>query len=94
MSQIVTPIDSVFAKSVKIQFRNFNKLYQYENDKDTINFYKQRDEFFSFLDRYTKVIIENEQKLLKSGTTQNELEAIKKSNQIFYTTYSKIEFGA
>jgi len=94
MSQIVTPIDSVFAKSVKIQFRNFNKLYQYENDKDTINFYKQRDEFFSFLDSYTKVIIENEQKLLKSGTTQNELEAIKKSNQIFYTTYSKIEFGS
>ncbi len=94
MSQIVIPIDSVFAKSVKVEFRNFNKLYQYENDKDTISFYKQRDEFVSFLDRYTKIMKENEQRLLNSGTTQNEIEALKKSNQIFKDTYSKIEFGS
>lgn len=94
MSQIVTPIDSVFGKSVKVEFRNFNKLYQFENDKDTISFYKQRDEFVSFLDRYTRIIKENEQRLLKSGTTQNEIEAIRKSNQIFIDTYSKIEFGS
>jgi erythromycin esterase len=94
MVQIVTPIDSLFAKSVKLEFRNFNKLYQFENDKDTISFYKQRDEFVSFLDRYTKIIKENEQRLLKSGTTQNEIEAIRKSNQIFTDTYSKIEFGS
>jgi len=94
MSQIVTPIDSVFGKSVKVEFRNFNKLYQFENDKDTISFYKQRDEFISFLDRYTKIIKENEQRLLKIGTTQNEIEAIRKSNQIFTDTYSKIEFGS
>ncbi len=94
MSQIVTPIDSVFGKSVKVEFKNFNKLYQFENDKDTISFYRQRDEFFSFLDRYTKIIKENEQRLLKIGTTQNEIEAISKSNQIFTDTYSKIEFGS
>ncbi|MDP3393020.1 erythromycin esterase family protein [Sediminibacterium sp.] len=94
MFQIVMPIDSVFAKSVKVEFRNFNKLYQYENDKDTIRFYKQRDEFVSFLDTYTKIMKENEKKLLKSGTTQNEIEALKKSNQIFKETYSKIEFGS
>lgn len=94
MSQIVIPIDSVFAKSVKVEFRNFNKLYQYENHKDTISFYKQRDEFVSFLDRYTKILKENEQRLLNSGTTQNEIEALKKSNQIFKDTYSKIEFGS
>jgi erythromycin esterase len=94
MSQIVIPIDSVFAKSVKVEFRNFNKLYQYENDKDTISFYKQRDEFVSFLDRYTKIMKENEQRLLNSGTTQNEIETIRKSNQIFTDTYSKIEFGS
>lgn len=94
MSQIVTPIDSVFGKSVKVEFRNFNKLYQFENDKDTISFYRQRDEFFSFLDRYTEIIKENEQRLLKIGTTQNEIEAISKSNQIFTDTYSKIEFGS
>ncbi len=94
MSQIVIPIDSVFAKSVKVEFRNFNKLYQYENDNDTISFYKQRDEFVSFLDSYTKIMKENEQRLLNSGTTQNEIEAIRKSNQIFTDTYSKIEFGS
>lgn len=93
MSQIVTPIDSLFAKLVKVEFRNFNKLYQFENDKDTIGFYNQRDKFISFLNRYTKIIKENEQRLLKSGTTQNEIEAIIKSNQIFTNTYSKIKFG-
>lgn len=94
MSQIVTPIDSAFAKSVKVEFRNFNKLYQFENDKDTISFYKQRDEFVSFLYRYTKIINENEQRLMKSGISQNEIEALRKSNQIFTSTYSRIEFGS
>ena len=94
MSQIVIPIDSVFAKSVKVEFRNFNKLYQFENDKDTISFFKQRDEFVSFLERYTRILNENEPWLLKSGTTQNEIKAIRKSNQIFIDTYSKIEFGS
>ena len=94
MSQLVIPIDSVFAKLVKVAFRNFNKLYQFENDKDTISFYKQRDEFVSFLDRYNKIMKENEQRLLKLGTTQNEIDAIRKSNQVFTDTYSKIEFGS
>jgi erythromycin esterase len=94
MSQIVIPIDSVFAKLVKVAFRNFNKLYQFENDKDTISFFKQRDEFVTFLDRYNKIMKENEQRLLKLGTTKNEIDAIRKSNQIFTDTYSKIEFGS
>lgn len=94
MLQIVTPIDSLLAKSVKLEFRNFNKLYQFENDKDTVSFYKQRDEFVSFLGRYTETIKENEQRLLTSGITQNEIEAIRKSNQIFTDTYSKMEFGS
>ena len=94
MSQLLKPIDSVFAKSVKVEFRNFNKLYQFENDKDTISFFKQRDEFVSFLERYTRILNENEPWLLKSGTTQNEIKAIRKSNQIFIDTYSKIEFGS
>lgn len=94
MSQMVIPIDSVFAKLVKVAFRNFNKLYQFENDKDTISFNKQRDEFVSFLDRYNKIMNENEQRLLKLGTTKNEIDAIRKSNQIFTDTYSKIELGS
>lgn len=94
MFQIATPIDSIFAKTVKVEFRNFNKLYQFENDKDTINFYKQRDEFVSFLDTYDKMLNENEQKLLRLGTTLDEINAIKKSNQIFTYTYSKIKFGS
>jgi len=94
MVQIVTPIDSVFAKSVKLHFRNFNKLYQFENDKDTIKFYKQRDEFVSFLLMYDSTLNKNEQNLVKSGVTINEINAIKKSNQIFLDTYSEIEFGS
>ncbi len=94
MSQIIIPIDSVFAKSVKVEFRNFNKLYQFENVKDTTNFFKQRNEFLTFLENYNILIADNHKSLLKSGATQNELEAIKKSNQIFMDTYSKIEFGS
>ncbi len=94
MVQMAEPIDSLFAKSVKSELRNFNKLYQFENDKDTIGFYKQRDEFVSFLALYDKILNENEQKLLKSGTTLDEINAIRKSNQIFIYTYSKIEFGS
>jgi erythromycin esterase len=94
MSQIILPIDSVFAKSVKVEFRNFNKLYQFENAKDTTNFYKQRNAFISFLENYNLLMTGNEKNLLKSGTTQNELEAIRKSNQIFLDTYSKIEIGS
>lgn len=94
MSQIIKPIDSVFAKSVKVEFRNFNKLYQFENVKDSTNFYKQRNAFLSFLENYNILMTENEKSLLKSGTTQKELEVIRKSNQIFKDTYSKIEFGS
>jgi len=94
MSQIIAPIDSLYAKSVKVEFRNFNKLYQFENDKDTLKFYKQRDEFMLFLERYDKIIKENEHSLLKSGTTKNEIVAVRKSNQVIFDTYSKIEFGS
>jgi len=94
MSQIVAPLDSLFAKAVKMEFRNFNKLYQFESVKDTTSFYKQRDEFVSFLGLYDKILNENEQKLLKTGTTLDEINVIRKSNQIFIYTYSKIEFGS
>ena len=93
MTEIMQPIDSLFAKKVKIELKNFNKLYQYENDKDTINFLKQRETFISFLNTYNKMLKDNEEKLLKLGTTNNEINAIRKSNQIFVDTYTRIELG-
>lgn len=93
MTEIVQPLDSVFAKSVNKGMNDFNKLYQFEYEKDTVNFYLQRDRFIAFLNEYEKIIIENKQQLLDSGTTLNELMIISKSNQIFKDTYAKIEIG-
>jgi erythromycin esterase len=93
MAEIVQPIDSVFAKTVGVEMNNFNKLYQYEYTKDSINFYKQRDAFISFLAVYDQTLHTNEGLLLKLGTTKNELTAIKKSNSIFRDTYSTIAYG-
>ena len=93
MTEIIQPIDSVFAKSVEFEFNGFNKLYQYEYDKDSINFYDQRDKFFEFVSKYDKILSEKEQILLNFGTSKNEINTIKKSNEIFKNTYSNIKFG-
>lgn len=93
MSEIIAPIDSVFAKSVTSAMKGFNKLYQYEQDKDSTRFYQQRDRFISFLDTYDALLMKNKQQLLELGTTMNELEAIQHSSQIFRDTYAKINFG-
>lgn len=94
MTEIIRPVDSLIAKSVMPEFRNFNNLYQYENDKDTISFRRQRDAFILFLSTYNKILDDNEKNLLKLGTTNNEINAIRKSNQIFFNTYSEIELGS
>lgn len=93
MVEIIQPIDSVFAKSAKFEMNSFNKLYQFEYENDSINFYKQRDKFINFLSEYDKALNENEPLLLSLGTSKNELLTIKKSNQIFKDTYSNIKFG-
>lgn len=93
MSDIVQPLDSLFAKSVLLEMRSFNNLYQYENDKDTIAFNKQRDSFVDFLNNYNAFLDNNLTNLLKSGSTKNEISALKKSNEIFIDTYSKINMG-
>ena len=36
MSEIAQPIDSTFAELIPLEMRNFNNLYQFENDKDKI----------------------------------------------------------
>ena len=53
MSEIAQPLDSILAKSVPLEMRSFNNLYQYENDKDTSSFNIQRDRFIEFLINYT-----------------------------------------
>lgn len=93
MTEIVEPLDSIFAKSVSLEMRSFNNLYQYENDKDTLAFINQRDRFIDFLDNYSTFLSEKTNELLNSGVTENEISAIKKSNEIFIQTYSRINIG-
>lgn len=93
MTEIVQPIDSILAKSVPLEMRSFNNLYQFENDKDTLSFNNQRDRFIEFLQTYNTFLQKNINDILNSGTTENEINALKKSNEIFTETYSKISIG-
>lgn len=93
MTEIAQPIDTILAKSVALEMKNFNNLYQFENDKDTISFNKQRDKFINFLHKYNDFINENTNELLNSGATKNEISALKKSNEIFIKTYSATNIG-
>ncbi len=93
MTEIVQPLDSVFAKSVPLEMRSFNNLYQFENNKDTGAFNTQRDSFINFLNAYDSFLAENEQALQKAGTTINEISAIHKSIALFKSTYSEMEIG-
>lgn len=93
MSEIVRPLDSILASSVPVEMRSFNNLYQYENEKDTLSFNNQRERFIGFLKSYDAFLDNNRNNLLKSGTTQNEINALKRSNEIFIKTYSKINIG-
>ena len=93
MSEIVRPLDSILSSSVPVAMRSFNNLYQYENDKDTLSFNNQRERFIEFLNRYDVFLDKNRNSLLRSGTTQNEINALKRTNKIFIKTYSKINIG-
>lgn len=93
MSEIAQPIDSTLAKSVLLEMRSFNNLYQFENDKDTLAFNKQRDRFIEFLQNYNAFLDNNINELVGSGTTKNEMNALIKSNEFFIKTYSKINIG-
>lgn len=93
MSEIVKPIDTVFSESVTAELKDFNKLYQFEQNKDTLGFYKQREKFSNFLSDYENLIDNQEKALIENGTTFKELDAIRKSIEMFRNTYSKLEFG-
>lgn len=93
MTEIAQPLDSTLAKSVKFEMRSFNNLYQFEKDNDTISFNKQLDRFINFLSAYDSFLNQNRQELVNSGTTENEIDAILESNQIFKKTYSEIKIG-
>ena len=93
MTEIIHPIDSSLAKSVALEMRSFNNLYEFENNKDTLAFNNQRDRFIDFLNNYNTFLNKNTNELLNSGTTKNEISALKKSNEIFIDTYSKINIG-
>jgi len=93
MMEIMQPVDSILSKSVESELRNFNKLYQFENDKDTIGFNNQRSKFINFITQYETTIKNKKEHLLKSNCSENELNTILKSIEIFKNTYSKIQFG-
>lgn len=93
MAEIAQPIDSTLAKSVLLEMRSFNNLYQFENDKDTLAFNKQRDRFIEFLQNYKAFLDNNINELVGPGTTKNEINALIKSNEFFIKTYSKINIG-
>lgn len=93
MTEVVQPLDSMFAKSIATEMRNFNKLYQFENDKDTLSFNKQRDSFIAFLHDYRAFLNENINELLSTGTTKNEINALNKASEIFINTYANIKMG-
>ena len=93
MIEIVQPLDSMFAKSVQLEMRGFKDLYQFENDKDTLAFNKQRNRFIKNLNIYNTFLVNNELELFNLGTQKSEIDAIKKSNDIFKSTYSEIEIG-
>lgn len=93
MTEITQPLDSIFAKSVPLEMRSFNNLYQFEIENDTLSFSKQRDRFIKFLNNYTAFLNKNTNELLKSGTTKNEIHALRRSNEILINTYSDIKIG-
>jgi erythromycin esterase len=93
MTEIAQPWDSVLAKSVPLEMRSFNNLYQYENDKDTVSFNNQRARFIGFLNNYNTFLNKKINELIKSGTKKNEIIALQKSNEILLNTYSEINIG-
>lgn len=93
MSEIAQPLDSVLAKSVSLEMRNFNMLYQLESNKDTLSFNNQRDRFTSFLNRYKAFLADSINGLLDAGTTLNEISVLNKSCDIFIKIYSTINIG-
>lgn len=93
MAEIAQPIDSTLAKSVPFEMRSFNNLYQFESDKDTLSFNKQRDRFIDFLKIYIDFLNNNINKLAITGTTKDEINALKKSNGVIIDTYSEIKIG-
>lgn len=93
MTEIMFPIDSVIAKSVESELRNFNKLYRFENDKDTIGFNNQRNKFITFISQYGTVLKNKKKEIITSGCSEKEINAIKKSIEIFKDTYTQLKFG-
>lgn len=93
MAELIQAVDTSMAKSVQFELRSFNKLYQFENDKDTIGFNNQRDRFISFITEYDATILNNKAKLLTLGHSEKEISAIKKSIEIFRDTYTQLQFG-
>jgi len=93
MTEIMFPVDSIIAESVEFELNNFNKLYQFENDKDTIGFNNQRNKFIKFISQYGTVLKNKKKEIVSSGYSEKEINAIKKSIEIFKDTYAQLKFG-
>jgi erythromycin esterase len=93
MAAIFHPIDSVYSNSVSSEMKSFLPLYQYEQDNDSVSFYKQRDYFIDFITNYEIKLNEFEKELVKNGTTSNEIKIVKKCIQMFKSTYATLKIG-
>ena len=93
MSAVAKTLDSTFAQKVPKEMQRFNQLYQFENDKDTLAFYNQRDRFTGFLSDYDSLLNKNQNTLMDAGISAQEIDVLKRSTAIFRDTYSKVEFG-
>lgn len=80
--------DPAFAKTIRQELQMFNMLYQYEYDKDSINFYKQRDQFQSFLDDWSDFIIKH-----ANDANHKQANIFIHCIAIFKETYRNIQFG-
>mgnify|MGYP001056782888 CR=1 FL=1 len=93
MVQLMQPIDAAFAKKAKLEMQSFFYLYQHENKKDSTAFYKQRKQFTQFINQYEKLLNTKGQKLIPTHATKTEIEAVKRTLQIFRKTYQNVPYG-
>lgn len=93
LSEIILPVDREMASEVSVNFRDFNKLYQYEHDGDSLGFHNQRDRFVDFLNAYESLLKENSKKVKSAGVSQQEMEIIYRTFENFRETYGSMTMG-
>ncbi|MCJ8289076.1 MAG: erythromycin esterase family protein [Crocinitomicaceae bacterium] len=93
ITDLTISIDTVFSSAVQQNFQDFNRLYKYEQNKDTIGFNNQAEQFISFLDACDQILTKNKGQIINAGFLENEIISIHKTIEIFRATYSSLQIG-